>query len=309
MPFQPIDALDRASFGGMLNTNISNAQAYRDKRTRNLMSGVEPPGSVQPINPGWDAFFGGLMRQDEDAAAHGKRSVVDLTGIGTELSSGVGMPSAMSSLQRRAQPDFDPTEYQMGRANLERTLQDNQSRKVAQHAQENQVLRAQDEGIQTYEEQLAREKLAEDQRAKDAREAESFRQLEPTRALELREKVGAARETLPYNPNVAAAREANLARFDANDAKRDVATTAAGAREGSAAINSLARAAGAITTGDPVAEKRVGDAIGAIQPNVPAGRAGLKPLPPEWDYALVVDKFGGNAKAADDWLALYGYRR
>jgi hypothetical protein len=261
------------------------------------------------LGPGWDAFYGGLMRTDEDAAARGMKSRVDLSGIGNTASTEIGgsMPSPLRSLRGRAAPpppddSFDPTDYQMGRAELDRTLHDNLNRQVTQHAQETALARHADPSLRAQD-------ADREQADEDTRTAASFRRMEPTRALAHREQRMTAEDMLQFNPAVIQSRYKLEGTTDTNDTKERVAETQGNSRVGASALTALSRAAGTQTFGDPNTEKRVGDAIGAIQPNVPNHAAALKQLPPEWDYNLVVEKFNGNAKAADEWLALHGYRR
>lgn len=279
---------------------FANEQAYREKRIR---EGYTNPGTTGgPIAaPEWDAFWGSLEanRDDAHAAGRGFRAVMP--------SGGAGM-GPMASLRRAAGNDFDATEYQMGRAALDRTLNDNFARKWQQRGALSDADRARDPMARDFEDNRQREQAEKDAATKDRITADSFDRLEGTRRMDQREKRMAAEEMLPYNAAVIQSRLKAEGVFDTNDARRDAATASAQARTGAAAMNSLARAAGTQTFGDPTMETRVTGAIDAIKPNVPGGD-GLRQLPPEWDFNLVLEKFGGNEKQAEEWLRLSGYRR
>jgi hypothetical protein len=226
-------------------------------------------------------------------------------------------PSPVSSLRRTgtASPGgapaggggagYDPvTAYQAQRAEYEQSQSDRQDANIAR-------ARANDPGIQLYEDQRRRQRAAGDVEAADTIATDSFARQEPVRRMQNYEAEQQAKRMLPYNPAVIQSDYKREGVLDTNDARRDAATSAAGARTGAAAINSLARVAGTQTLGDPAAETRVGGAIEAIRPNVPgqANDAGLKPLPPEWDFNRVLEKFGGDEKKATEWLRANGYRR
>ena len=225
-------------------------------------------------------------------------------GAGGTNNSTIGGPSPARSLARASGGgvEDDATNYQLGRAALDRTLNDNFAAKWAQRGALGDADRARDPNLREHD-------AARGQEAADTRAIDSFRRMEPTRALHRRETRQGAEEMLPYDARVIQAQVRNSGVIDTNDARRDVAQTNAGARTGAAAINSLARTATAQTFGDPAADQRVAGATSAILPNVPGQANGLKPLPPEWDFNVLIEKFGGDPKAAEAWLNQNGYRR
>lgn len=291
MPFQPVAGRSP------LDVNLENEREYQRKQNEDLMLGRRAPGGV--LTHGFDALYGAGMRQAEA----GNR--LSTRGIGQESSA---MPSAMRSLRKAAEPEFDATGYQMDRAELDRTLNDNFARKWSQRDALADADRARDPMMQDYEAQRARERGAKDAEAKDTIAGDSFARMEPTRNLARRETRMQAEEMLPYNTKVLEAEQRGESARVAANARVQAAEASAQGRVGSSAMGALARAAGTQSFGDAGVEGRVNDAIGAIRPNVPSGD-GLKPLPDEWDFTLILDKFNGNEKQADEWLRLNGYRR
>lgn len=205
--------------------------------------------------------------------------------------------------------DLDATGYQLGRASLERALNDNLFAKSAQQTAMNDADRARDPGLQSFDDARRHERMAGDVAAADRTAIDHFAGTESLRRAEQREKEQNAAGMLAYNPAVLQSEYKREGVLDTNDARRDVATSAAGARTGSSAMSSLARMAGTQTFGDPAADSRIKSATDLITPNVPGAANGLKQLPPEWDFNVLVEKFGGDAAQADEWLRHNGYRR
>jgi hypothetical protein len=255
------------------------------------------------LGPKWGSFFDSLQGQRVNVSSFGNATMPATT----SRRGGAAPISSLRAADRGANYDdpaaFDATDYQRKRAAYLRELDDDDWNRIDR-------MRANDPGIQLYDEQRVREKAAKDAEATDTMAADSFARMEPTRRMADWENEGRARRMLPYNPAVIQSEYKREGVLDTNDARRDAATSAATGRTGAAAINSLQRAAGTQTFGDPAAEARVGGAIEAIRPNVPGQTAatGAKPFPDEaWPDLL--QRFGGDARAADAWLRQHGYAR
>lgn len=220
----------------------------------------------------------------------------------------MGGGGATSSL-RRAAPSTsafdgpDPvTAYQQQRANYEQGQSDRQDETIARQ-------RASDPGIQLYEDQRRRERVSGDVAASDKIAEDSYLRREPLTRMQDYDAEARARRMLPYNPAVIQSEYKREGVLDTNDARRDAAGAAAGARTGSAAINALARAGSAQTFGDPAAEARVGGAIDAIRPNVPGQSpgAGGKTISATDFEDFVAQRFNGNRRAAEEAIRQHGY--
>ncbi len=297
------ESLSRRSAGDI---NFENAVREREARAEaNLMN----PGMPQVnVSPGWDALFGGLRRTDETARARGMTSRVDLTGIGAPP-----MPAA-SSLRRLsgvepAEGDFDATDYQLKRAALDRTLNDNHYAKFSQQGALNDADRARDPNMLAFDQKNALDRKSSALAAGDNMEIDHFGRTESLRRAQHRENVQQASDLAPLAPSVMAANVRNEGVADTNDAKTLIARIAADGKIGGSALQALARAAGVQSFGDPVIEKRAGEATAAILPNVPGQPPpATKVLAPE-EYQAVVEHFGGDEQQALALMRQLGYRR
>jgi hypothetical protein len=296
------ESLARRSAGDI---NFENTVRERDhQRERRLLS---PSVGTVNLAPSWDTLYGGLRRTAEDAEAAGMNSRVDLRGIGAPM-------PASSNLRRStglepADGDFDATDYQLRRAALDRTLNDNFAAKWSQRTALSDADRARDPSLVKQDDQQQFDRSAAASTAADNNAIDHFARTESLRRADTREKVQTAAELLPYSPAYLQSQLKYEGTRDTNDARRDAAGMSADARTGSAAINSLGRLSGVQTYGDPEAEKRIKAGTDAILPNVPGQPPpSTKVLSPE-EYQAVLDHFGGDAQQAAAAMRQYGYRR
>lgn len=279
----PSDALlsRYASYGPTTSArdiNLANAVTFRNRQQEARIANPGMPEVM--VDPGWDAFHGGLEHNAQDAADQGKGFGVNYGGL---QGGGMGTTATAALLKRAAPPDegdindkLASDAFENGQRQLatERGMQSNMDMLDAIHRNN-----ATDPDLDEANAIKAREKLALDTQAANSRAIDTFGQTEGLRNAQEREAVQHASAMYPFQPGVIKANEDFAKTGLQNEGKRDVAGINAAGRETSSATSAFGRVSAAPTF-TPEDTTRVNNAIDALRTRAGLGQGnGVNPVP------------------------------
>jgi hypothetical protein len=290
--------------------NLANELVYRRRLEAEQATGGALPG-VGP-GPGWDAFNGALEHNAQDAAAQGKS-------YGLSFGGGRSAPSA--SLAARtgvADGGADPaTAYQLGRAELQRALEENQGITEQNRMRSMTDALATDPGVIAAHAKDAAAQAETDAETRDQLAEGEFERTRGLRDAQTSEDVSRASKLAPFSPQaVAAADNAAAREFAARQRSQDVAGTNA-TRGQIGAEGAYARSAGASMPADPTRNQAATDSLreragfapaapgpGAA-PSAPAAPGGK--VFPAASLGQFAQEQGLTPQQAQDYITSHGY--